>query len=87
MNTMTLTPGQLSLSQLYDIWRHPVQLRLDASAIDGINASVACVNDIVAEGRTAYGINTGFACWRRRASLMKTCKIYSDRWCCLTPRA
>lgn len=60
MNTMTLTPGQLSLSQLYDIWRHPVQLRLDASAIDGINASVACVNDIVAEGRTAYGINTGF---------------------------
>ncbi|MDI8841749.1 aromatic amino acid lyase, partial [Salmonella enterica subsp. enterica serovar Anatum] len=32
----------------------------DASAIDGINASVACVNDIVAEGRTAYGINTGF---------------------------
>ncbi|EAY0427161.1 histidine ammonia-lyase, partial [Salmonella enterica] len=54
MNTMTLTPGQLSLSQLYDVWRHPVQLRLDASAIDGINASVACVNDIVAEGRTAY---------------------------------
>lgn len=60
MNTMTLTPGQLSLSQLYYVWRHPVQLRLDASAIDGINASVACVNDIVAEGRTAYGINTGF---------------------------
>ncbi|EDU0567778.1 histidine ammonia-lyase, partial [Salmonella enterica subsp. salamae] len=60
MNTMTLTPGQLSLSQLYDVWRHPVSLRLDASAIDGINASVACVNDIVAEGRTAYGINTGF---------------------------
>lgn len=60
MNTITLTPGQLSLSQLHDVWRHPVQLRLDASAIDGINASVACVNDIVAEGRTAYGINTGF---------------------------
>ncbi|MDI8863588.1 aromatic amino acid lyase, partial [Salmonella enterica subsp. enterica serovar Montevideo] len=60
MNTITLTPGQLSLSQLYDVWRHPVQLRLDASAIDGINTSVACVNDIVAEGRTAYGINTGF---------------------------
>lgn len=87
MNTMTLTPGQLSLSQLYDIWRHPVQLRLDASAIDGINASVACVNDIVAEGRTAYGINTGFGLLAQTPSLMKTCKIYSDRWCCLTPRA
>lgn len=87
MNTMTLTPGQLSLSQLYDIWRHPVQLRLDASAIDGINASVACVNDIVAEGRPPTASTPVSACWRRRASLMKTCKIYSDRWCCLTPRA
>ncbi|VFS64366.1 Histidine ammonia-lyase [Raoultella planticola] len=25
-----------------------------------INESVACVNAILAEGRTAYGINTGF---------------------------
>ncbi|MBN6043845.1 histidine ammonia-lyase [Citrobacter sp. ku-bf4] len=60
MNTMTLTPGDLSFSQLREIWQQPVKLRLDASAIDGINASVACVNAIVAEGRTAYGINTGF---------------------------
>ena len=60
MNTMTLTPGHLSFSQLRTIWQQPVKLRLDASAIDGINASVACVNTIVAEGRTAYGINTGF---------------------------
>ena len=60
MNTMTLTPGHLSFSQLRAIWQQPVKLRLDASAIDGINASVACVNTIVAEGRTAYGINTGF---------------------------
>ena len=60
MNTMTLTPGQLTFAQLRDIWQQPVQLSLDASAIDAINASVACVNNIVAEGRTAYGINTGF---------------------------
>ncbi|HED1902795.1 histidine ammonia-lyase [Citrobacter farmeri] len=60
MNTMTLTPGHLSFSQLREVWLQPVKLRLDASAIDGINASVACVNTIVAEGRTAYGINTGF---------------------------
>ncbi|SUG56687.1 histidine ammonia-lyase [Salmonella enterica subsp. diarizonae] len=87
MNTMTLTPGQLSLSQLYDVWRHPVQLRLDASAIDGINASVACVNGIVAEGVPPTASTPVSACWRRRASPMKTCKIYSDRWCCLTQRA
>ena len=60
MNTMTLTPGQLSFTQLREIWQQPVKLNLDAGAIDAINASVACVNHIVAEGRTAYGINTGF---------------------------
>lgn len=60
MNTMTLTPGQLSFTQLREIWQQPVKLSLDAGAIDAINASVACVNNIVAEGRTAYGINTGF---------------------------
>ncbi|HCW7016144.1 TPA: histidine ammonia-lyase [Citrobacter farmeri] len=60
MNTMTLTPGHLSFSQLREVWQQPVKLRLDPSAIEGINTSVACVNTIVAEGRTAYGINTGF---------------------------
>ncbi|WP_370603807.1 histidine ammonia-lyase [Citrobacter braakii] len=60
MNTMTLTPGHLSFAQLRDIWQQPVKLSLDTGAIDAINASVACVNNIVAEGRTAYGINTGF---------------------------
>ena len=60
MNTMTLTPGHLSFAQLRDIWQQPVKLSLDAAAIDAINASVACVNNIVTEGRTAYGINTGF---------------------------
>ena len=60
MNTLTLTPGHLSFAQLRAVWQQPVQLRLDSSAVDGINASVDCVNNIVAEGRTAYGINTGF---------------------------
>lgn len=60
MNMLTLTPGLLSFAQLRDIWQQPVQLRLEAGAIDAINASVACVSNIVAEGRTAYGINTGF---------------------------
>ncbi|WP_336218849.1 histidine ammonia-lyase [Citrobacter amalonaticus] len=60
MKTLTLTPGHLSFSQLREVWQQPVTLRLDESAVDGINASVACVNTIVAEGRTAYGINTGF---------------------------
>lgn len=60
MNTLNLIPGQLTLAQLQDVYRHPHKLTLDNSAVPGINASVACVNAIMAEGRTAYGINTGF---------------------------
>ena len=60
MNALTLTPGSLSLKQLRHVWRQPVTLALDESAHRAINDSVACVEAIVAEGRTAYGINTGF---------------------------
>ncbi len=60
MTTLTLTPGSLTLTQLRDIWSKPVQLALSEAAHGAINDSVACVEAIVAEGRTAYGINTGF---------------------------
>ncbi|WP_020200815.1 histidine ammonia-lyase [Cupriavidus sp. WS] len=57
---LTLKPGQLSLAQLRAAYRQPLRLRLDDSAGAAIDASVACVESIVAQGRTAYGINTGF---------------------------
>ncbi|MGU3413529.1 histidine ammonia-lyase [Enterobacteriaceae bacterium C34A] len=60
MSTLNLIPGQLTLAQLLDVYRQPQTLTLDERAVPGINASVACVNAIIAEGRTAYGINTGF---------------------------
>lgn len=60
MNALTLTPGSLTLTQLRQVWRNPLQLTLDEAAHGAINDSVACVEAIVAEGRTAYGINTGF---------------------------
>ncbi|MEJ8834560.1 histidine ammonia-lyase [Enterobacter cloacae] len=60
MNALTLTPGSLTLKQLRHVWRQPVTLSLDESAHAAINDSVACVEAIIAEGRTAYGINTGF---------------------------
>lgn len=60
MNALTLTPGSLTLAQLRQIWQQPHQLTLDEAAYKAINDSVACVEAIVAEGRTAYGINTGF---------------------------
>ena len=60
MNALTLTPGSLTLKQLRNVWRQPVTLSLDESAHAAINDSVACVEAIIAQGRTAYGINTGF---------------------------
>lgn len=55
-----LKPGQLSLAELRQAYFNPIQIQLDPQAIPAIEASVNCVNSIVAEGRTAYGINTGF---------------------------
>ena len=60
MTALNLIPGQLSLAQLRAIYQQPVTLSLDDSASAQIEASVACVEQILAENRTAYGINTGF---------------------------
>lgn len=60
MNAFTLNPGTLTLAQLRQLWGSPMQLTLSEATFGAINESVACVEAIVAEGRTAYGINTGF---------------------------
>lgn len=60
MDALTLTPGQLTLAQLRRIHQAPVRLSLHPGAAAAIDASVACVERILAEDRTAYGINTGF---------------------------
>ncbi|MHA6305652.1 histidine ammonia-lyase [Hafnia paralvei] len=60
MYELMLQPGKITLSQLREIYHHPVHIQLHSSARDPIRQSVACVERIVAEGRTAYGINTGF---------------------------
>lgn len=60
MNALTLNPGTLDLAQLRQAYQRPLQVTLDPAAYAAIDASVACVESILAEGRTAYGINTGF---------------------------
>ncbi|QOT78599.1 histidine ammonia-lyase [Cupriavidus basilensis] len=57
---LNLKPGQLTLAQLRQAYLQPLRVSLDAGAAEAIAASVACVENIVAQGRTAYGINTGF---------------------------
>jgi histidine ammonia-lyase len=56
----TLTPGAMTLADLRAVWAAPATLTLNPQAYDGIKASCATVEAIVAKGDAAYGINTGF---------------------------
>jgi len=60
MQSLKLTPGQLTLKQLREFWKKPQKITLDEGARTAIEDSVACVNHIIQQDRTAYGINTGF---------------------------
>ncbi|MGE8499071.1 MAG: histidine ammonia-lyase [Pseudomonas sp.] len=60
MTSLILQPGQLTLSQLRSAYQQPLRVELDAQAGAAIERSVACVQRILDEDRTAYGINTGF---------------------------
>ena len=57
---LNLVPGELTLAQLRAVYLKPVTLTLDNSADRPVEDSVACVERILADNRTAYGINTGF---------------------------
>ena len=60
MLNLVIKPGQLSLKQLRQISRSPVVVSLDPSAIPDIEASTRVVEQVIAENRTVYGINSGF---------------------------
>jgi histidine ammonia-lyase len=55
-----LGKGKLSLAQLRQIAREGPPARLDPAALPGVEASLRTVQRIVASGKPAYGINTGF---------------------------
>jgi histidine ammonia-lyase len=58
--SLTLKPGQFSLSDLRSLWHAHRPLTLTSEAYEGINASSELIQKIVAKGDAAYGINTGF---------------------------
>ena len=58
--SLTLQPGQMTLTDLRTIWRDAISLALAPSAYEGINTSAATIHKIVERGAPAYGINTGF---------------------------
>ncbi|HVO89650.1 MAG TPA: histidine ammonia-lyase [Casimicrobiaceae bacterium] len=60
MNTVLLRPEHLGLAELREIWVAPTRMTVEADARGKVNASAATVARVIAEGRTVYGVNTGF---------------------------
>lgn len=58
--TFKINPGQMTLAELRAIYREEQKLKLNDDAWDVIRASRKVVDAITEEGRTVYGINTGF---------------------------
>ncbi len=58
--TLVITPGTLSLQDLRRVVAQAVNIELDPAAFPDIDAAAATVDDVIAEGRTVYGVNTGF---------------------------
>jgi histidine ammonia-lyase len=58
--TIVLTGNDLTFEQVHAVVAHDEKVSLSPFAIDRMNASRAVVDKLVASGKTAYGINTGF---------------------------
>ncbi|MCZ4281913.1 histidine ammonia-lyase [Kiloniella laminariae] len=60
MKTLVLKPRHLTLSLLRAVTFDQVQIQLDPSCKDKMDASTETVRAVLRDGRTVYGINTGF---------------------------
>lgn len=60
MTHIEIQPGKMTLAQARQVYQSTVQVSLPDSANAAIQRAVDCVNQVVAENRTVYGINTGF---------------------------
>lgn len=58
--SIVLTGNDLTFEQLHAVVAYDETVSLARSAIERMNASRAVVDKLVASGKTAYGINTGF---------------------------
>ncbi|PHS37504.1 MAG: histidine ammonia-lyase [Robiginitomaculum sp.] len=59
-NIFTVHPGKLSLADLRALYGQACRIELGGLAEAGIKRARQTVEDIISEGRTVYGINTGF---------------------------
>ena len=58
--SLTLTPGHVTLSDLCRIYREPLTLNLDRKCKDRVDAATEIVSKAAAGDVAVYGINTGF---------------------------
>src|SRR5260370_19240071 len=58
--TVALTGNDLTFQQLYDLVFAGADVNLAPNARERMQASRAVIEKVLASGRTAYGINTGF---------------------------
>ncbi len=72
MPSLLLRPGRLSLLELRRVASEKTSLTLDPDAKPGVVAAEATVARVIAEGRTVYGVNTGFG-------LLARTRIDNDR--------
>lgn len=57
---ITIDGHTLTLAQMEAVARGRVRVRLGAGAVEGIHASRALLEDLIAGGAAVYGVNTGF---------------------------
>ncbi|HET8726165.1 MAG TPA: aromatic amino acid lyase, partial [Alphaproteobacteria bacterium] len=57
---LTITPGRMTLADLRAVARGTEAPTLDSSCREAVEAGARTVAAIVEDGRTAYGVNTGF---------------------------
>ena len=55
-----LTPGQLRFSDFRLLLDESTTIELHPDCLAGIYASEKIITNIISEGKTAYGVNTGF---------------------------
>ena len=60
MAALIIKPGKLSYDELFRIHQHALTISLDKQSKTAINRAADTVAQVIKEGRTVYGINTGF---------------------------
>jgi histidine ammonia-lyase len=57
---LTLTPGNVTLSQLEQVWRTGISVRLDPATRPLVEAAAARIQSAASGDAAVYGVNTGF---------------------------